>query len=40
MLKKYLLKQDELVDYEAGDLNKDGKINVFDFMILKRILLK
>lgn len=39
-LQKYLLNLGELADAKAADMTQDGKINIFDLMVLKRSVLK
>ncbi|MBQ8724209.1 MAG: dockerin type I repeat-containing protein, partial [Oscillospiraceae bacterium] len=39
-LQKYLVCTAEISDLTAADLNADGKVNIFDLMVLKRILMK
>lgn len=40
-LQKYLIKTEQLNEsgFKAADLNDDNKINIFDLVILKRIII-
>lgn len=38
-MQKYLTASGELTKWENADISKDGQINVFDLIILKRMLL-
>ncbi len=40
MMQKFLLGQGTLTDWQAGDLTEDGRINVFDLAMMKRVLLR
>ncbi len=40
MMQKWLLCQGNLVDWKAGDLYEDNKINVFDLSLMKQLLIQ
>ncbi len=40
MLQKYLLKKGNLNDWKQADVCQDGVINIFDFILLKKLLMK
>jgi len=39
MMQKWLLCAGELTDWQAGDLCRDERIDVFDLCLMKRMLL-
>lgn len=39
MMQKFLLKVGSLIDWKAGDLYEDARIDVFDLVMMKRLLL-
>ena len=40
LAQKYLLGIPERVHYKFMDMNNDGKLNIFDLIIIKRIVLE
>ena len=39
MMQGYLLKRGGLTDWKAGDLNEDGAIDIFDMVMIRRLLI-
>jgi len=40
MLQKWLANAADIKDLSSADVNNDGKLNVFDLIILKRMIMK
>ena len=40
MMQKYLTGSNDLIDWEAGDLSENGRIDIFDLIMLRRLLFR
>jgi hypothetical protein len=40
MMQKFLLNNGELTDWKAGDLCSDERIDVFDMVMMRQLILK